>query len=211
MPPRFRIGYGGPDGFRHGYRRPEGNLSEFERFLHLIVSLQILFGSRRGTILIPILVVAVGLGGWWAYNHFNGPDRLLLTADQKWDSGETTKRIEAIADYKILLSKKDPLEPGLYLLKEGRERLYRRIVIHHVLFDISDADANDWIRQAWDEGFRDLGFQDERVQKKWTDITAGLKREFKSDTLKQPEKNDSDSTPGVDDASYWPASSSCVA
>ena len=63
---RFRIGYGGPSGYRHGYRRPEGNLSEFERLLHLIVSLQILFGSRRGGLLIPIAIVAIGLGGWWA-------------------------------------------------------------------------------------------------------------------------------------------------
>ena len=197
--PRVRIGYGGPDGLRHGYRRPEGNLSEFERFLHLIVSLQILFGSRRGTIMIPIFIVAIGLGGWWAYNHFNSPDRLLANADQKWDSRDTQQQIEAINDYKVLINKKDPLDPGLHLLKEGRERLYRRIIIHHVLFNISDSDANDWIRQAWDEGFRDLGFQDERVKKKWDDITTSLKRDFPSDTLKDPKKGKFDSLPGLDD------------
>ena len=182
--PRVRIGYGGPDGLRHGYRRPDGNLSEFERLMHLIVSLQILFGSRRGTILIPILVVAVGLGGWWAYSYFNSPDRMLQQADQKWDSRDTQQQIEAIGEYKVLLNKKDPLDPGLFLLREGRERLYRRIIIHHVLFNVSDSDANDWIRQAWDEGFRDLGFQDERVKKKWADITIGLQRDFPSDTRK---------------------------
>ena len=160
---RYRIGYGGPEGFQHGYRRPSGNLSEFERLLHLIVSLQILFGSRRGGFLIPLLLVGLAIGGWWVYKQYNAPDRQLLRADQKWDSGDTRQRIQAIREYKVLLRKKDPLDNGLYLLRDGRERLYRRIITHHVLFDISDADANDWIREAWDEGIRDPGFEDEKA------------------------------------------------
>ena len=195
---RVRIGYGGPQGYRHGYRRPEGNLSEFERLLHLIVSLQILFGSRRGGLLIPLAIVALGFGGWWAYNHFNGPDRLLQTADQKWDSGDTQQRIQAIRDYKVLLAKKDPIDLGLHLLKDGRERLYRRIVTHHVLFDISEADANDWIREAWDEGFRDLGFQDDKVKAQWKKVTERLIRKI-------PGKKNSrsyDSLPGLDGRIY---------
>ena len=174
---RIRIGYGGPQGYQHGYRRPTGNLSEFERLLHLIVSLQILFGSRRGAFLIPLLLVGLVLGGWWAYNQYNGPDRQLLRADQKWNSGDTPQRIQAIRDYKALLRKKDPLDNGLHLLRDGRERLYRRIIAHHVLFDINDADANDWIREAWDEGIRDLGFQEERVKEKWKEATEGMKRQ----------------------------------
>lgn len=188
--PRMRIGYGGPKDYQHGYRRPTGNLSEFERLIHLMVSLQILFGSRKGGLLIPVLLVAIGLGGWWAYKHFSGPDRLLQTADRKWDSGDTQLRIQAIRDYKILLIKKDPIDPGLHLLKDGRERLYRRIVIHHVLFDISAADANDWIRDAWDEGFRDLGFQNEKVKKRWEEVTAGLKRKLPDSSRDQSKDPD---------------------
>lgn len=199
---RIRIGYGGPRGYQHGYRRPEGNLSEFERLLHLIVSLQILFGSRRGGLLIPLLLVALGFGGWWAYNHFSGPDRQLQNADLKWDSGDTQQRIQAIRDYKQLLSKKDPIDPGLNLLKDGRERLYRRIVIHHVLFDISDTDANDWIREAWDEGFRDLGFQDEKVKQKWADVTRGLQRSLPGNGLPRDDKGKFDSIPGMDGGAF---------
>lgn len=187
--PRLRIGYGGPKEYQHGYRRPAGNLSEFERLIHLMVSLQILFGSRKGSLLIPVLLVVIGVGGWWAYKHFTGSDRLLQIADKKWDSGDTQLRIQAIRDYKILLIKKDPIDPGLNLLKDGRERLYRRIVIHHVLFDISAADANDWIRDAWDEGFRDLGFQDEKVIKRWEEVTAGLKRKLPDTSRDVPDSD----------------------
>ena len=52
-------------------------MSEIERFIHLIVSLQILFGSRRGVILWPILVVGLAVGSWFAYNHFFGSDASL--------------------------------------------------------------------------------------------------------------------------------------
>lgn len=198
---RFRIGYGGPRGYQHGYRRPSGNLSEFERLLHLIVSLQILFGSRRGGILIPLLLVGLAFGGWWAYNQYNGPDRQLLRADQKWNSGDTPQRIQAIRDYKSLLRKKDPLDDGLHFLRDGRERLYRRIITHHVMFDISDADANDWIREAWDEGIRDLGFQDPEVTEKWKEATEGMKRQSSDPNRRRdakPKKGDFDSIPGLD-------------
>lgn len=196
---RYRIGYGGPEGFQHGYRRPTGNLNEFERLLHLIVSLQILFGSRRGGILIPLLLVGLAFGGWWVYMQYNGPDRQLARADQKWDSGDTTQQIQAIREYKVLLRKKDPLDNGLNLLRDGRERLYRRIITFHVLFNISDADANDWIREAWDEGFRDLGFEEEKVETKWKEATEGMKRHMPDDNLDKdvhPSSGDPDSIPG---------------
>ncbi len=206
---RYRIGYGGPDGYQHGYRRPSGNLSEFERLLHLIVSLQILFGSRRGGILIPLLLVGLALGGWWVYSQYNSPDRQLLHADQKWDSGDTTQRIQAIREYKVLLRKKDPLENGLHLLRDGRERLYRRIITHHVLFDISDADANDWIREAWDEGIRDPGFENEKAKAKWQEATQGMKRQMpgKSGIDTNPKPHETDSAPRSDVHGSLPSTS----
>ena len=210
---RFRIGYGGPRGYQHGYRRPSGNLSEFERLLHLIVSLQILFGSRRGGLIIPLLLVGIGFGGWYAYKYYTSPDNLLHSADQKWDSGDTMQRIDAIGDYKALLQKRDPLEPGLYLLKQGRERLYRRIVTHHVLYDVNDLDLNDWVRDAWDEGFRDLGITDERVKAKWDEITKGLRREVPGSMPERERAKDGpfDSIPGLDDKSgFWSGSEAPV-
>lgn len=200
---RIRIGYGGPRGYQHGYRRPAGNLSEFERLIHLIVSLQILFGSRRGGFLIPLILVALVFGGWWAYNQYNGPDQQLLRADQKWDSGDTQLRIQAIRDYKGLLRKKDPLDPGLHLLRDGRERLYRRIITHHVLFDISESDANDWIREAWDEGVRKPGFQDEKVKERWQNVTSEMRRPMQG---RESEKDNGafDVIPGIDTRIHFP-------
>ena len=196
MRERIRIGYGGPRGYRHGYRRPAGNLSEFERLLHLMVSLQILFGSRRGGILIPLLILAGIFGGWWAYKQYNGPDAQLRRIDRKWNSGETQDRIDAIRGYKDLLRKKDPLDPGLHLLRDDRERLYRRIITHHVKFDISESDANDWIREAWDEGIRKPGFQDEDVQKVWDQATEGMIRQLPNQ--KRDRESEFENIPGLD-------------
>ncbi len=141
-------------------------MSEFERLLHLFVSLQILFGSRRG-IVAPLLVLGLLVGGWFVWSQFSGPDRFLEAAHRKWDSGETQKRIEAVAEYKSILRKKDPIEPTRKLLNNQNERslLYRRIIEYHVKFDIDERDARDWIVAAWQENIRDLSFNDETVDR----------------------------------------------
>ena len=59
---RTRIGYGGPREYRHGQYFPgggrnNGGMSEIERLIHLIASMQILFGSRRGGFLIPLVIL----------------------------------------------------------------------------------------------------------------------------------------------------------
>ncbi len=69
---RNRVGYGGPREYRHGQYVPgggrhNGGMSEIERFVHLIASMQILFGSRRGGFLIPLLLLGLCVGGWLAY------------------------------------------------------------------------------------------------------------------------------------------------
>ena len=71
---KFRIGYGGPRQHRHGHYRPggrrnNGGMSEVERLIHLIASMQILFGSRRGGWVVPLVLLALGVGGWYAYSH----------------------------------------------------------------------------------------------------------------------------------------------
>lgn len=135
-------------------------MSEIERLLHLFVSLQILFGSRRGG-LAPLVVLALLGAGWFAWTVWNSPLRPLEAADRKWDSGETSQRIEAIAEYKSLLRRRDPLDSSRRLLTErnDRARLYRRIIVHHVLFDIDAREAREWSLAAWQENLRDLDFR----------------------------------------------------
>ena len=92
---RIRIGYGGPPGFPHGNRhyknRDPRGMTDFERLIHLIVSLQILFGSRRGGLLIPLLVIGLGVGGYFAFQYYKNPDffrspeQQLEVADEMWD------------------------------------------------------------------------------------------------------------------------------
>ncbi len=177
---RIRIGYGGPEGYPHGYRRRHGNMrgmSEFERLLHMFVSLQILFGSRRGSLLIPVLVIALGIGGWFIWQRYNSPDRPLATIDADWDTGDTKKRIVCIREYKKLLQKKDSIETSRYFLKEQRERIYRRIITYHVKFDFDEADARDWIRNARDEGFESparLEIVDDKVIEFWNETVRKL-------------------------------------
>ncbi len=153
-------------------------MSEFERLIHLIVSLQILFGSRRGGILLPLLIVGLAVGGWYAYNHYFNADNTLSKADLLWDSGETDNRNEAIRRYKQILRDKDAIETHRWALKTDRDRLYRRIVEHHLKYDGDKSDARDWVKMAYDEGLRmrDMNFGDDELESFWIDVTGELKR-----------------------------------
>ena len=157
-------------------------MSELERLFHLFVSLQILFGSRRGGLGVPLLLLALLVGGWFAYSYWFRADPVLGRADRKWESGESALRIEAIKDYKELLRKKDPLEPDFFWLKErsGRSRLYRRIVEYHVMYDIDKSAARDWVYEAWGENIRDLDFENSEVNDYYKKVTDEIKEKQKS-------------------------------
>ncbi|MEZ6095319.1 MAG: hypothetical protein R3C03_13985 [Pirellulaceae bacterium] len=157
-------------------------MSEIERLLHLFVSLQFLFGSRRGGFLVPLLILGLIVGGWFAYRSYFSAEANLEKADIKWDSGETSQRISAIRDYKIIMRRRDELEPQLPWLKPSRERsrLYRRIIEHHVLFDIDEPEARDWIHSAWSENIRDLDFHDDKVNVFWKNVVDEIKAKQKS-------------------------------
>lgn len=178
---RYRIGYGGPSGYRHGHRgpRPSGrNVSEVERLIHLIASLEILFGSRRGGLLFPLILVALGVGGWFAWSYVYSAQATLRKADALWDSGDSANRNEAIRRYKEILKAKNFWNPDLNAMEIDRDRLYRRIIRHHVLFDLDQNDARDWIKNAWDEQYtlRDMNFGDERVVEFWNEVVESLRR-----------------------------------
>ena len=198
---RFRIGYGGPREYRHGQyfpggRRNNGGLTEIERLIHLIASMQILFGSRRGGALIPIVIIGLAVGGWFLYRYNYSPEVALERAHQMWDSNDTKQQISAIKTYRKLLHKTDPLEAGRHWLTDDRDTLYRRVIRHDILFAEDEAKAAEWVLKAWDEGIRDLRFQDERVKEFWDKTTASSKQKNKN--RDKNKANRFDSIPGID-------------
>lgn len=171
---RIRIGGRDPRFKNIGGRDMRG----IDRMFQLFVSLQILFGSRRGfSLLLPLLLIAALVaGGWFAFSVFNSPQRQLDRAHADWDSGVTTRQISAIVKYKELLQKDNPIEPGTRWLQNDRDTLYRRIVEHQVLFEKDDRGAREWIIRAWDEGIRDLRLADGEVLDFWKKSTDSLRR-----------------------------------
>ncbi len=153
--------------YRNDSRRAGTNhpgMSELERLLHLFVSLQILFGSRRGG-MAPLIVIALLVAGWFLWAHYNNPLRTLETADRRWDTGVTQDRIDAIAEYKSILRGKDAIDPQRKLLGSAndRARLYRRIIEYHVKFDRDLREGREWVIAAWQENLRDLNFGEEKL------------------------------------------------
>ena len=209
---RIRIGYGGPRQYRHGQWRPggrrnNGNMTEIERLIHLIASMQILFGSRRGGAIIPLLIIGALVGGWFLYRHNYSPEKALEKAHAMWESNDTKQQIAAIKSYKTLLDKSDPIEPGRHWLMDDRDTLYRRIIRHEFKFEENSNKAGEWILKAWDEGFRDLRFQesDPDLREFWTKTTDELRQKNKArGNLNQPKQRKSkrdgkfDLIPGID-------------
>ena len=173
-------------------------MSEFERILHLVVSLQILFGSRRGVIWIPVVILALLFGGLFFYNHmYNNPQRMLASADQQWNSGIEREQMAAIISYMEILEKKDSnlldniLNPSKSakraknsepLLKdiERRKELYSRIIRHKFRF-VNPDDAAVWVRRAVSENLSLTfigadGTEDEELTTFWKNATKTLKK-----------------------------------
>ena len=207
---RIRIGYGGPRKYRHGQyfpggRRNNGNMTEIERLIHLIASMQILFGSRRGGAIIPLLVIAAAIGGWFIYRTQYSPEKALEKAHAMWESNDTKQQIAAIKSYKKLLAKSDPIEPGRHWLMDDRDTLYRRIIRHEFMFEENTTKAHGWITKAWDEGFRDLRFQeaDTELREFWTKTTDKWRQKNRSKENSRQQKSKDrggkfDRIPGID-------------
>ena len=193
---RIRIGTNHHNYQNYGHGRSQ--MSEFERLLHLVVSLQILFGSRRGVIWIPVVILALLFGGLFFYNHmYNNPQRMLASADQQWNTGVEQEQMAAINSYMEILEKKDSnlldklLNPSKNakraknsepLLKdtERRKELYSRIIRHKFRF-INPDDAAIWVRRAVSENIsltfigKD-GTEDEELTIFWNNATKTLKK-----------------------------------
>ena len=145
--------------------------------LQMFVSLQILFGSRRGvSYVIPLFILgAMAVAAWYLVGFMNGPQRMLDKAHADWDSGVTTRQISAIVKYKELLQKDNPIEPGMRWLQNDRDTLYRRIIEHQVLYEKDKRGSREWIIRAWDENIRDLRFGKGEVNDYWVEATDGLR------------------------------------
>ena len=176
-------------------------MTEIERLIHLIASMQILFGSRRGGAIIPLLIIGALVGGWFLYRHNYSPEKSLEKAHAMWESNDTKQQIAAIKSYKTLLDKSDPIEPGRHWLMDDRDTLYRRIIRHEFKYEKDSNNAGEWILKAWDEGFRDLRFQasDAKLQEFWTETTDRLRQKNKAKSKKSPEREGKfDLIPGID-------------
>ena len=162
---RFRIGGRDPRFKNIGGRDMRG----IDRMFQLFVSLQILFGSRRGvSVVLPLLILAAVVGGgWFAFTAYNSPQRSLERAHADWDSGVSTRQISAIKQYMKLLQMSNPLETGMHWLENDRDKLYRRVVEHQVLYEKDERGAHEWILTAWDEGIRDLRSSSDEVKEFW--------------------------------------------
>ena len=124
-----------------------------------------------------------------------------------WESNDTKQQIAAIKSYKKLLAKSDPIEPGRHWLMDDRDTLYRRIIRHEFMFEENPTKAHGWITKAWDEGFRDLRFQesDTKLREFWTKTTDQWRQKNKNRNPNQPNpkrSNDRDGKfdliPGID-------------
>lgn len=140
--------------------------------MHIVLSLQLMFGSRRAVGALLAILLFCGVG-YLAYNYFTDSSRALRKADELWNRDEN---VEAIREYKSLLSQRDPLEPQYALLpREDRPRLYRRIISHEARFG-NRAEARDWITLAYNEGinFEKPDFENAEVFELWEEVVGNV-------------------------------------
>lgn len=192
---RIRIGGHDPRFRNIGGRDMRG----IDRMFQLFVSLQILFGSRRGfSVVLPLLLLAGLVAvGWFTFNSFYSPQQKLEQAHADWDSGVSTQQISAIQQYKKLLQMDNPIEPGMRWLQNDRDTLYRRIIEHQVLYE-DKFGAREWIIKAWDEGIRDPRFAAGQVNDFWIEATDSLRNRGPLQ-MKQPASSTSPTTGVIDD------------
>jgi len=141
--------------------------------MHIVLSLQLMFGSRRAAGAVLAILLFCGVG-YLAYNHFSDSSRALRQADELWNKDDN---VAAVRQYKTLLAKRDPLDRNYFLLPgPERPRLYRRIISHETRF-ANRAEARDWITAAYGEGinFEKADFENEEVFDLWKEVTADYK------------------------------------
>jgi hypothetical protein len=138
--------------------------------------------SRVGCfVVLPILLVGFLLGIWLIGQGatFGTAERAVEAAHQKWDSNDTKLQIEAVKEYQSLLKKTDRMDPSRRWVRDDRDTLYRRIIVHEFKFQKNREKAREYILDAWDEGIRDLRIDDEEVRQFWEEVIKPLKEKDK--------------------------------
>ncbi len=162
---------------RKHYRTNTVNMNEL---MHIILSLQLMFGSRRalGALLVILALGGIAFGVWYYWSDpgrtLKQADRDLAAADTLWDRDE---HVDAVREYKRLLRKSDPVDPRYtYLPRDVRPRLYRRIISHEATF-AERAEARDWITAAYHEGinFERPDFEREETWQLWEQVVGSLR------------------------------------
>ena len=134
------------------------------------MSLKRMFGSSRTwfTFLVILLVCVIG---YLISNQLLDRAKGLRAADELWNRDQN---VEAVRDYKTLLSERDPLNKQYaVIVGNDRVRLYRRIISHEARFG-NRAEARDWITKAYGEGinFEKADFENAAVHQLWSEVVA---------------------------------------
>lgn len=156
--------------------RNSGGRSEVERLAGLMTGRPGRTGARLGCLLLPLLLIAAAIIGGFTFLYSSSPERAVELANQKFDSQDTKRQIEAIKEYQTLLQRKSPIDPARFWVIDDRDTLYRRIVVHEFKFQKNEGKASEWILKAWDEGIRDLRIQEPEVKAFWEETVEALKR-----------------------------------
>lgn len=138
--------------------------------------------SRVGCfVVLPILLLGFLLGLWLLSQgaSFGTAEKSVEAAHRKWDSNDTKLQIEAVKEYQNLLKKTDRLDPSRRWVRDDRDTLYRRVIVHEFKFQKNKEKAREYILDAWDEGIRDLRIEDKEVLEFWNEVIQPLKEKDK--------------------------------
>lgn len=136
--------------------------------------------SGFGCLIFLAVIAGVLIALWLALGGtIQTAEKAVENAHRKWDSDDTKLRIEAVKDYQDLLKRTDRMDPARRWVRDDRDTLYRRVVVHEYKFQKNPAKAREYILDAWDEGIRDLRIEEPEVLAYWNSVVEPLKEKDK--------------------------------
>jgi hypothetical protein len=200
---RFGVHFTSSDFGKNAFRKSSGlgRISELERLIHSMANMQTSIASRLGCFLVPVVLIGLLIGGWVVYRSSFSPESAVQKAHALWDSNETKNRMAAVAQYRELLQKTDPLDPARQWVRDDRDTLYRRVLVHEFKFEKNERKAHEWIVKAWDEGIRDLRISsatDPEVRDFWDTTIEPFRRKSKIKDKNAVGNRPFEDIPGID-------------
>ena len=147
-------------------------LDQVERVLRIAFYMKFLFGTPRKSMIALLVIAAVVFVGFLAFRVAFDSERALLDADRTYDND----RIAGVAEYKILLEKRDFFDRQRFWIEAGREKMYRRIISFESRYGARD-EARDYALSALKEGINNLSFEYEDARRLWDEVTGKVKPE----------------------------------